>query len=115
MTIHSDKQAAILRLHYVEKWTVGTIARQLRVHHGVVKRVLSQAGVPKATLCPRPSALDVYLPFIVDTLAIYPRLSASRLYEMVRQRGYPNGPDHFRHLISLHRPRPGNLRGQVLT
>ena len=58
MTIHSEKQAAILRLHYVEKWTVGTIARQLSVHHSVVRRVLRQAGVPTATLCPKPSALD---------------------------------------------------------
>ena len=36
MTINSEKQAAILRLHYVEKWTVGTIARQLSVHHSLV-------------------------------------------------------------------------------
>ena len=106
MTIQSEKQAAILRLHYVEKWPVGTIARYLNVHHGVVKRVLSTAGVSCATLCPRPSALDNYLPFILDTLKIYPLLSASRLYEMVRMRGYPRGPDHFRHLIALHRPRP---------
>ena len=106
MTIHSEKQAAILRLHYVEKWPVGTIARQLSVHHSVVRRVLRQAGVPTATLCPKPSALDNYLPFILDTLKIYPNLSASRLYEMVRTRGYPCGPDHFRHLVALHRPRP---------
>lgn len=97
---------AILRPHYVEKWTVGTIARQLSVHHSVVRRVLRQAGVPTATLCPKPSALDHYLPFILDTLKIYPNLSASRLYEMVRTRGYPCGPDHFRHLMALHRPRP---------
>ena len=108
MTIDSEKQAAILRLHYVEKWPVGTIARHLNVHHGVVKRVLSTAGVSCATLCPRPSALDNYLPFILDTLKIYPLLSASRLYEMVRSRGYPRGPDHFRHLIALHRPRPAS-------
>ena len=106
MTINSEKQAAILRLHYVEKWPVGTIARHQNVHHSVVKRVLHQAGVPTVTLCPKPSVLDHYLPFILDTLKIYPTLSASRLYEMVRSRGYPRGPDHFRHLIALHRPRP---------
>jgi hypothetical protein len=25
---------------------------------------------------------------------------------MVRERGYPGRPDHFRHLIGCHRPRP---------
>ncbi|MGZ8244701.1 MAG: hypothetical protein ACXWT9_13945, partial [Methylomagnum sp.] len=32
-------------------------------------------------------------------------LTASRLHAMVRERGYPKGPDHFRHLVALHRPR----------
>ncbi|MGO9999316.1 MAG: hypothetical protein ACLPKW_16465, partial [Acetobacteraceae bacterium] len=35
----------------------------------------------------------------------FPTLSASRLYAMVRERGYRGGPDHFRHLIAGHRPR----------
>ncbi|MCK7495953.1 MAG: IS21 family transposase [Comamonadaceae bacterium] len=33
-------------------------------------------------------------------------MTASRLYAMARERGYCGGPDHFRHLIALHRPRP---------
>ena len=37
----------------------------------------------------RPSALDPFLPFIRDTLTQYPRLRATRLHEMLRQRGYP--------------------------
>lgn len=44
--------------------------------------------------------------FITETLTKYPKLAASRLYEMVRQRGFSGGVDHFRHVISLHRPRP---------
>jgi hypothetical protein len=38
MTIPPDLEAQILRYHLVEKWTVGTIARQLQVHSGTVKR-----------------------------------------------------------------------------
>jgi len=49
--------------------------------------------------------IDPYLPFVVDTLEKYPKLTASRLYAMVQERGYPGGIDHFRHLISLYRPR----------
>ena len=41
-------EAEILRLHHTEHWPIGTIARQLRVHHGTVRRVLAQAGVPVA-------------------------------------------------------------------
>ena len=33
-------------------------------------------------------------------------MGASRLYAMARERGYKGGPDHFRHLIANHRPRP---------
>jgi transposase len=54
----------------------------------------------------RASNIDSYLPFIVQTLKKFPTLRASRLYAMVKERGYQGGPDHFRHLISHHRPRP---------
>jgi hypothetical protein len=36
MTILPDLEAQILRYYHVEKWRVGTIARQLHVHHGTV-------------------------------------------------------------------------------
>ena len=39
------------------------------------------------------------------TVEQYPRLCASRLYAMVRERGYQDGADHFRHLMSHDRPR----------
>ena len=32
-------------------------------------------------------------------------LTASRLFAMVRERGYRGSPDHFRHLVARHRPR----------
>ena len=55
---------------------------------------------------PRQSRIDPYLPFIRQTLETFPTLTASRLYVMVRERGYRGSPDHFRHLIACHRPRP---------
>ena len=106
MVIAPDIEAQILRYHHAEKWTVGTIARQLHVHHSTVRRVLAQAGLAQAGPPPRPSQIDVYLPFIRQTLETFPTLTASRLYAMVRERGYRGSPDHFRHLIACHRPRP---------
>lgn len=98
-------EAEILRLHAAEHWPVGTIATQLRVHHSTVRRVLAQAGVP-AQEPVRASMVDPYLPFIAETLAQYPTLRASRLYTMVRERGYPGAPDHFRSIVARLRPLP---------
>lgn len=106
MTILPELEAQILRYYHVEKWRTGTIAAQLGVHHGTVTRVLAQAGLPQLGAPRRASAIDPYLSFILETLEKFPTLTASRLHAMVKSRGYSGGPDHFRHLIALHRPRP---------
>ncbi len=95
----------ILRLYHAEKWRVGTVAAQLGVHHSTVRRVLAQAGLPAGERSVRSSIADPFVPFIVETLEKYPKLCASRLYEMVKGRGYPGGPDHFRAIVARHRPR----------
>ena len=105
MVTSPDTQAQILRYYHAEKWTIGTIAAQLHVHHSVVRRVLTQAGLALPRRSPRPSQVAAYLPFILQTLEKFPRLTASRLYAMVRERGYHGSPDHFRHIIACHRPR----------
>jgi transposase len=104
--IGPEREAEILRLHHAEKWPIGTIAAQLGHHHGTVRRVLVQAGAITATTQARPSMADRYAPFLVETLTKYPRLCASRLYGMVRERGYQGGPDHFRAVVARYRPRP---------
>jgi transposase len=104
--ISLEREAEILRLYHAEKWPVGTIASQLHVHHSTVRRVLAQAGIVTAQEMSRPSIVDDFLPFIKQTLTQYPRLRASRLYTMVRERGYLGAPDYFRHIVARHRPRP---------
>ncbi len=98
-------EAEILRLHHGEHWLIGTIATQLRVHHSTVRRVLAQAGVPLAPLTVRASIAAPYVAFMIETLTKYPTLRASRLYQMVRERGYPGAPDHFRGIVAQLRPR----------
>lgn len=105
MALTPETEAQILRCHHAERWPIGTIATQLNLHRDSVTRILTQAGLPAIKRIHRPSAIDPYLPFILETLAQFPRLRASRLYEMVKGRGYPGRPDHFRHLIAHHRPR----------
>jgi transposase len=106
MTIAPDLVAQILRLHTVEKWRVGTIARQLHVHRDAVRRVLAGNCAPVHTSPLRPSRIDPYRPFLLATLAKFPTLSAARLHAMVAERGYVGGPSHFRFLVAGMRPRP---------
>lgn len=105
MAISEDVRAKVLRYHHVEKWRVGTISHQLGIHHTTVKRILAETGVESVKLAHGGSMIDPYLGFIHEQLKQYPTLTAKRLYDMVCERGYQGGPDHFRHLISLHRPK----------
>jgi transposase len=104
--IAPERAAEILRLYHAEKWKPGTIARQLGVHHNTVRRVLAQAGQAPGFDSTRASMADPFVPLIEQTLEKYPTLRASRLYAMVRERGYPGGPDHFRHVVARYRPAP---------
>ena len=76
----------ILRLFHVEKWKVDTIVKQLGIHHDAVERVIETNGVP-APRSSRPSIVDPFVPFIRDVLEKYPTLTASRILQMVKERG----------------------------
>ena len=107
MTHPPERTAEILRLFHAEKWPIGTVATQLGLHHSVVRRVLKAEGAVLVPTSLRPSRVDPYEPFIREVLAKYPRLRASRLFEMVRERGYKGSEGHFRDLVRLRfRPTP---------
>ncbi len=100
----SPERAAEIGLYHAEKWRVGTLARQLGVHHNTVRRVLAQAGQVPGVAAVRPSMVDPFVPLIQATFEKYATLRASRLYAMVRERRYTGGPDHFRHVVARYRP-----------
>ena len=105
--IPKETELKIIRLHHAEKWPPGTIAKQLGVHHNTVERVLRDAGVNEGAMTHRRRSIaDPYVPFIVDTLTKYPTICASRVYVMVRERGYLGAPDHFRAIVARFRPKP---------
>ena len=83
------QRAEIRRLFYAEHWPVGTIADALGVHHETVSRALNRARGIHPGLQIRPSELDPYKAFIATTLEQYPRLRATRVHAMLRERGYP--------------------------
>jgi transposase len=101
--ITAEQHAEIRRLYYGEHWKVGTITAALGVHHDTVRAAITDTkAVRRGTA--RPTALDPYLPFVRDTLAQYPRLRATRLFEMVRPRGYPGSVVQLRRIVRLLRP-----------
>ena len=98
------QRAEIRRLYYGEHWKLGTIAAQLGLHRETVRAAVEhESGSVRGGVC-RPTALDPYLPFIRDTLAQYPRLRATRIHEMVHQRGYPGSVIQVRRLVRRLRP-----------
>ncbi len=105
MTIAPEREAQILRYYHVEKWRINTIAKQLHVHHSTVQRVLVQAGLPRIGPPARMTVLDTYVPFISETLSQFPTLRATRLLQMVRERGYSGSARQLRHRVALLRPR----------
>ena len=106
MTTAPDLVAQILRLHAVEKWRAGTIARQLHVHRDVVRRVIAGNSAPVHLSPLRPSRIDPYRPFLLETLTKFPTLTSARLLGMLAERGYVGSASHLRHLVAGMRPRP---------
>jgi transposase len=100
-------RAEIRRLFFAEHWKVGTIARELRVHHETVRQALRSEGFASRGRV-RASALDPYVPLVKETLERYPRLGATRVFEMVRARGYEGSVVQLRRRIRQLdlRPRP---------
>lgn len=103
--IAKDTEAEIVRLYHGERWPIGTIAGQLGLHHTTVQRVLRQTGVDEKVVAPRPSIVDPFVPFMVEQLQKYPELRSTRLFSMLKERGYPGGPDHVRRVVGRLRPK----------
>ena len=102
--ISPELHAQIRRLFYAEHWRLNTIAETLGVHHDTVRRVVESERFLRSGTQVRPSHLDPYKAFIVATLEQYPRLRASRLWAMVRERGYPGSAIQVQRYVRTVRP-----------
>ena len=110
--ISFETEAEIERLWRAENLRcVGTIARLVRVHSDVVKRVLRRADfLPPSSegfssAVPRVSMLDPFLPVIDVALQKYPDICASRVFGMLKERGYPGvSQSHLRKVVKKRRP-----------
>jgi transposase len=101
--IDPSLEAEILRLFSTEGWPIGTIARQYRVHHSAVARIVKEPGEARVHQV-RPTLIDAHRRFIEETLDRWPDLNSRRLFDMCVDRGYRGAPDHFRALVRRMRP-----------
>lgn len=107
MTVDAATEADVRRLFYAEHWKKGTIVAQLGVHRDVVDRILSR---PKRCIVgPHqaiPTKLRTYVGFIDEVLQRYPRLVGTRLFDMLRERGYSGSVKTLRRYLKRVRPLP---------
>jgi len=99
-----DIIAKIRHLFFAEHWTIGTIATQLHLHRDTVRAALEtdRFNRPKQDRAQRKT--DPYVEFIQQTLKQYPRLRSTRIFQMIRVRGYEGGSSQLRRLVAQLRP-----------
>ncbi len=101
--ISRETRALIRQLFYAEHWKIGTIAGELNVHPDAVRHAIETDRFNRAQAL-RPCLTDPYLEFIRQTLERYPRLCATRIYQMVRERGYGGSVVQLRRVVARLRP-----------
>jgi transposase len=102
--ISDEQRARIRRLFFAEHWKVGTIVAELGVHHDAVHHAIESRSFLAPALRLRAMMLDPYRDFIHVTLEQYPRLRATRLHEMLRDRGYNGSVFPVRRFVARMRP-----------
>jgi transposase len=102
--ISDELRARIRRLFFAEHWKVGTIATELGIHHDAVELAIEPRRFVNRGLMSSATVLAPYLPFIGQTLEQYPRLRATRLFEMITDRGYTGSVYAVRRHVQRVRP-----------
>jgi transposase len=101
--IDLETRARIRRLFYVDHWKIGTIARELSLHPETVARAIETERFNRDKP-PRPDMLAPYTGFIQEILDKHPRLCATRVFHMIRDRGYKSSVYPVRRFIASIRP-----------
>jgi transposase len=102
--IGPEQIAEIRRLFFAEHWKVGTIAGSLGLHPDTVRRALDTDGFNRSRGLRAAALTDPYCDFIRQTLETYPRLRATRIFQMIRGRGYAGSLVQLRRVVARLRP-----------
>jgi transposase len=101
--ISGEQVARIRHLFHAEHWKIGTIAAELSLHPDTVRAALNTDRFRSHPRL-RDQLADPYLDFLRETLQQYPRLRATRLYQMIRPRGYTGSVSQLRRVVAELRP-----------
>jgi transposase len=101
--ISAETHAQIRHWFYAEHWKIGTIAQELGLHPDTVRSAIESNRFHRAQTL-RPCLTDPYLPFLRQTLDQHPRLRATRIYQMIRERGYQGSVVQLRRTVATLRP-----------
>jgi len=84
--IDEETRANIRRLHFNRHLTINAVAEVLGIHHETVRRAIStkRSEIERISM----SQLEKYEEKVLETLNIYPKLFASRIYLMLKEQGY---------------------------
>ena len=96
--IDPEVRVQIRRYFYAEHWKVGTIAEALGLHPETVRRAIEVERFHHAEQL-RASIPDPYLPLVRQTLETHPRLRATRLEQMLRDRGFTGSIRQLRRAV----------------
>jgi len=101
--ISAETRAQIRLWFFAEHWKIGTIAQALRIHPDTVRHAIESDRFHRVQTL-RACVTDPYLPFIRQTLDQHPRLRATRIYHMIRDRGYQGSIVQLRRAVATLRP-----------
>lgn len=98
-----------------ERMTRRAIARALHISRNTVRRILAEHGEARTTThsalrrprtFTRASMLDAFRPQIDTLLETYPDITAQRVFEILREKGFAGGYTAVKDLVRRIRPRP---------
>jgi transposase len=101
--ISPEIRAQIRRYFYAEHWKIGTIASELGVHPDAVRNAVESERFNSSKPLGA-SVVDPYIEFVRNTLDQHPRLRATRIYQMIRDRGYSGSVVQLRRTVARLRP-----------
>ena len=100
--IDNETRARIRHLFYAEHWKVGTIAHELGLHPETVSAAVETERFSNTKALR--NVADPYNDFIRETLVKHPALRATRIYHMIRDRGFNGSIVQLRRFIARIRP-----------
>jgi transposase len=94
----------IRQLYFAEHWKIGTIASQLGLHDETIRAAIGVDAFNRAKRERLNQLTAPYLDFIRQTLKEYPRLRVTRIFQMIRARGYQGSVSQLRRVVTGLRP-----------